>query len=359
MNVNRIVISPIIIQIAIPAVFIILEFIFPIIPLEMTQDIEHIIPAIFNASYPSYYIILILIPIQTLLVFKYLLYVPMKEYLKLSYSPKGFLNAYTHPFSYYSQYYSYYSPKRYFKSGGYEKPVIKYEYTKKVLYAEILLFIVLIIIYYAGYYYICPFVLLNNQNCMFPAHLKNEFSNSTLTKELLENFIVFLHKIILMDFTLIIAIYPVLFAVSLLSIRKEFRFYFAHACMKVITDEVISEKKDVIEKTNYLIRGLNSYNIYLRRSIGFQIRDLKGLYSTIISHSPIEKKGLIDFLSSAFEDDNDKLKAVRYLSVLEKDEKRFLVKESLIGKIETWGKFAVAIIPIVISVIEILLGKSK
>jgi hypothetical protein len=101
-------------------------------------------------------------------------------------------------------------------------------------------------------------------------------------------------------------------------------------------------------------------HIYLRRNINLQIRDLKGLYSTIISHYPIEKKGLLDYLSSAFEDDNDKLKALRYLSTFSQDKEPFLVKESYSGKIQTWGQFAAAIIPVVITIIEIfLLGKSS
>ncbi len=149
--------------------------IFPIIPVSVNPNLEHIIPAILNPTYPIYYIILGLGFIQTALVFKYLLYVPMKEYYGYSYSPKNFLNSFIHPFSYYSQYYSYYySPKRYFKSGGYEKPVVKYELIKKTLYAEISLFIIFIIIYYTGIYYICPLVVSKNQNCMSPALLKEE-----------------------------------------------------------------------------------------------------------------------------------------------------------------------------------------
>ena len=244
MNVNRAILSPIVIQILIPAVVIIVALIFPIIPVSVDPDLEHIIPAILNPTYPIYYIILGLGFIQTALVFKYLLYVPMKEYYGYSYSPKNFLNSFIHPFSYYSQYYSYYySPKRYFKSGGYEKPVVKYELIKKTLYAEISLFIIFIIIYYTGIYYICPLVVSKNQNCMSPALLKEEYSKSIPIKEVLEGFIMFLHKIILMDFILIMAIYPVLVFFALLSIKKEFRFYFAQACIKIISDEVISEKK--------------------------------------------------------------------------------------------------------------------
>ena len=57
--------------------------------------------------------------------------------------------------------------------------------------------------------------------CVLPVQLKPEFSNSPCTKEPLKDFIVFLPKIILIDLTLITAIYPVHIAVSLLSIRKD------------------------------------------------------------------------------------------------------------------------------------------
>ena len=76
-----------------------------------------------------------------------------------------------------------------------------------------------------------------------------------------------------------------------------------------------------------------------------------------VSGYPIDKE-LTEFLYVAFKDENDKLKAARYLSTFLKDEDSFLVTEPLSGKIETWGKFAAAIIPVVITVIQFLLGKS-
>jgi hypothetical protein len=65
----------------------------------------------------------------------------------------------------------------------------------------------------------------------------------------------------------------------------------------------------------------------------------------------------LTYLTSAFEDENDKLKAARYLSTFVKDDVPFLIKEPLSGKIETWGKFAAAIIPAAFTAIQFLSGR--
>jgi hypothetical protein len=49
----------------------------------------------------------------------------------------------------------------------------------------------------------------------------------------------------------------------MLNSRKEFRFYFAKASFRVI-----SKKEDNVERMRHVIRGLNSYNKYLRRNLG-------------------------------------------------------------------------------------------
>ena len=50
-------------------------------------------------------------------------------------------------------------------------------------------------------------------------------------------------------------ILKVVFAVA----RKEFRLYFARGCFRII-----QEKDDEVEKMRYFVKGLNSYNLYLR-----------------------------------------------------------------------------------------------
>ena len=186
---------------------------------------------------------------------------------------------------------------------------------------------------------------------------KHEYSKSMVAKPILESFILFLPKFILINIILLWTIYPVLAIFSLLSIQRQFRFYLAQACIKIISDEALSENKDVAAKANYLVLGLKAYNIYLRRSINLQIGDLKQLFSKLISGYPLNKKGLLNYLTSAFEDENDKLKAARYLSTFVKDDVPFLIKEPLSGKIETWGKFAAAIIPAAFTAIQFLSGR--
>jgi hypothetical protein len=121
-----------------------------------------------------------------------------------------------------------------------------------------------------------------------------------------------------------------LLKIIVLNARKEFRFYFAKASFKVI-----SKKEDNVERIRYVIKGLNSYNKYLRRNLGLQIRDLKKIYSKIISDPTLDKYNPIEKLSIAFED-NNKLRTVKYLSELlgVTDTDQFLTKEPIGKKLE-------------------------
>ena len=99
-----------------------------------------------------------------------------------------------------------------------------------------------------------------------------------------------------------------LLKIIFLNARKEFRFYFAKTSFRVI-----SKKVDEVEKMRYVIKGLNSYNKYLRRNLGLQINDLKRIYSRIISDPALDKNHSIEKLFAAFEN-NDKLKLTQCLS---------------------------------------------
>ena len=55
----------------------------------------------------------------------------------------------------------------------------------------------------------------------------------------------------------------ILLKIILLMSRKEFRFYFARVLFRLI-----SKKEDEAEKIKYLVKALNLYNKYIRRSLG-------------------------------------------------------------------------------------------
>ena len=91
--------------------------------------------------------------------------------------------------------------------------------------------------------------------------------------------------------------------------KKEFRFYFAKACCKII-----SEKEKDSEKIKYLELLLESYNKYLQRNLKIAINDLSGIYSIILYKDIQERNQIIDAVCNSLE--SDKLNLARYLSSL-------------------------------------------
>jgi hypothetical protein len=160
--------------------------------------------------------------------------------------------------------------------------------------------------------------------------------------------------------------------------RKRFRLYFALGCLLIAI-----HKKDEVEKTSYLLKALESYNSYLRRNLNLQISDLKRIKSRIIGSSILEKESLIANLLDAFLTNNDVTKRqkdiLQRISGLEKVDivtriedltlqplreihkfikprikmDEFLGQQPVIERIKDQSAFAITIIPLIISVVEL------
>jgi hypothetical protein len=128
--------------------------------------------------------------------------------------------------------------------------------------------------------------------------------------------------------------------------KKEFRFDFANVCI----DKSL-EVENKTQRVKYLIMALASYNKYLRRHLNFEINDK--LYPKIIQTYIMSENESIN-ISKAFK--ADKLEPVKYLSSLVPGTPVFM-KEKWGEKIRTRGTFAVTIIPIIITLIQLLLPK--
>ena len=141
-----------------------------------------------------------------------------------------------------------------------------------------------------------------------------------------------------------------LLKIILLIARKEFRFYFAKVLFRAI-----SKKEDEAEKIRYLVRALNSYNKYIRRSLGLEINDLKKVYSKILSDPTLDKNNSIKELSIAFED-SDKFKTIKCLSGLLNvtDTEHFLAKEPVGKKLEDWATMLGTMVSTVAAIIGVL-----
>jgi hypothetical protein len=134
-------------------------------------------------------------------------------------------------------------------------------------------------------------------------------------------------------------------------VKRDFRFYYARGCFSFLI-----KRKDHAEKMRYLVMGINSYNKYLKKNLKLQINNIDNLHSKIISNFIIHNSMFLDSLLKTFQTDN-KLLPLRYIiSFLNLETEQFLVKESLWEKIKDWGAFLVAVIPVAISIIQLLLN---
>jgi hemerythrin-like domain-containing protein len=106
--------------------------------------------------------------------------------------------------------------------------------------------------------------------------------------------------------------------------RKPFRLYFAKWCLAISTNS-----NDEVEKMEFLIKGLNSYNSFLKRHIKLEINEIKKIYSKITTLPTKEKIETVNKIIQSFESGHT-LEPVRYLSSLkDSTTELFLVEEPL------------------------------
>jgi hypothetical protein len=145
--------------------------------------------------------------------------------------------------------------------------------------------------------------------------------------------------------TLTFTLYLVFFPLLPSYVDRHFRYRFAKTCMNVV-----EKKKDEVSKIYYLILGLNSYNKFLKRNLKLQFDDAM-VCSKIISSS--EKNKSLNLITESFKD-SDKLISCLFNVVKLSDKDQFLVKKRLGDKIKDTVTILTAIIPIVISIVQLM-----
>ena len=198
----------------------------------------------------------------------------------------------------------------YINARGYKKAVREYELVKKALDIAVPLLIAFTVLNV-----IHDFDYSNAKDLKTgPTNRELEGTASTLQHQIHQASTI-LHPHIdtfkyvntLLVLIVIAGILKVVFAIA----RKEFRLYFARGCFRII-----QEKDDEVEKMKYFVKGLNSYNLYLRRQIKLQIDDLKSVYSKIASSSSDLKNDSINKISYDFVNlsmEHNTLEPIRYL----------------------------------------------
>jgi YVTN family beta-propeller protein len=188
-----------------------------------------------------------------------------------------------------------FSAEHYFRERGYNAAVVEYDYVKKILYVAVPLFIILTILPLAG-----PQLqpIVNNYLLL---NLETQFQDPAFK---ISQAIVFL--------IVFSGLIKLIFAIG----RKKFRLYYAIGCFWILRHLKPNTRKDEVQKLSYVIKGLNSYNMYLHRHLNLHISGIRSIYSKI-SALPREKKDkVIEGISESFSPEQvktDSLGPARFL----------------------------------------------
>lgn len=216
-----------------------------------------------------------------------------------------------------------FSIEKYFVKRGFESAVSEFELVRKILYVAIPLLIF--------------FTVIDLLRPLF-----EQFVSDEIVSMLTEN-IVFYSARGFLFLTVLAGLLKMVFALS----RKRFRLYFAKGCLSITKDSI-----DEVEKMEYLIKGLDSYNSHLKRHIKLGINEIKKIYSRIATLPAKEKMDTVNRIIQSFEL-GDTLEPVRYLSSLhESKTELFLAEEPLEQKIKLQVTYAAGIIPVILTIIQ-------
>jgi hypothetical protein len=220
-----------------------------------------------------------------------------------------------------------FSIEKYFLKRGFESAVSEFELVRKILYVAIPLLIF--------------FTVIELLKPLFELFVPEE-----IVSMLTENILFYSARAFLF-LTVLAAMLKAVFALS----RKRFRLYFAKGCLSIAKNS-----NDEVEKMEYLIKGLDSYNSFLKRHIKLEINEIKKIYSKITTLPAKEKIDTVSRIIQSFES-GDTLEPVRYLSTLHDNKTElFLAEEPLEKKIKLQVTYAAGIIPVILTVIQIVIN---
>jgi hypothetical protein len=153
-----------------------------------------------------------------------------------------------------------FSIEKYFVKRGFESAVSEFELVRKILYLAVPLLIF--------------FTVIDLLKPLFEQFVSDEIV-STFTEN-----IIFYSARGFLFLTVLAGLLKMAFALS----RKRFRLYFAKGCLSIAKNN-----DDEVEKMEYLIKGLNSHNSFLKRHIKLGVNEIKKIYSKITTLPAKEK----------------------------------------------------------------------
>jgi hypothetical protein len=246
--------------------------------------------------------------------------------------------------------------EEFFKERGYVNVFFEFEFIKKFLIMSIFLIIILNVyftfepsLHLKEFFYIHPKVLTSNAKIGRPVDPQRKMP---LTPE-----DIFAYTT---PWALQMIIGWISFAgflrIITQSTRREFRFYIAKACSKII-----SEKENEFDKMKYLLLLLDSYNKYLHRNIKMRINNIEEIYSIIYYKDSNERNQIIESICGCLESENNIyriLKLAKYLSSIYLiPGSKFYVKESFAQRLKWIAAILATTIPIIISTLTLVAKK--
>jgi hypothetical protein len=233
--------------------------------------------------------------------------------------------------------------EKYFRIRGFENAVIEYELVRHILLVALALLIVIL-----AFTIILPFIY-----SYFPPPLNTILNPEILNERAAGQEILPLHVIYYLRFYLFIIVSGAFLKLLIALAKPEFRLYFAKGCFKII-----KRKQNEADKMKYLIKGLNSYNKYIKRWMNLQMNELTKIYSKISSTSQDERGKIIDSLSASLEKGLDNLEPMKILLPFSKlAEEEFLTEQRVREKIKDLYTLLLPVLTIVVTLITTYVGR--
>ena len=242
-----------------------------------------------------------------------------------------------------------YTADQYFKDREPQTAITEYEFMKKIVYLEIAIVVVIVAI-------TIPVVFIYPDyppGQMFSNQTNGGFNASNLMnpQKIVTTFQAPEWGILAPINTFSYSVTGGIIWLATQTRKEYFDFYLAKAYF-----QIIDKMKSSTNKVSCLIRGVKSYDKYLRRSFNLQI-DTEVVFSRIIGDISIDTNKAMEEISESLKNDDDKLNPIKSISNAIKIEKieKILHEESLGKKLGDVAALLGTIVAILTSLIQIVL----
>jgi hypothetical protein len=226
--------------------------------------------------------------------------------------------------------------EKYFLKKGWKKAILEYQCIKKIVCIEIIICIIMFMLYGLSYEEHFHLYLIwynsehnNNMNfLLFPYLLINHIGREFI-------------------YSIFLGVLWIIFQ----SRKADFYFYLSKGYIDL---SLTSENN--IDKTKFLFKSINTYSKYIIRLLNLEIKDIRKIYSTLLTDIDLDIDEVINSISLSFNNNNKllPLKTIPYCLKI-KETSEFLTKETFINRLEDKGVFLlIGLIPIINGILQIV-----